>query len=536
MPCIAYAQSFTFGTIPDTQNLTENDNDANTITDITEWYVSVKDSLNIQFVASLGDMTQWGAEDQWERIRKSYDVFKEAGLAYAPCQGNHDPTLELMNQFFPIEEFEKTESYGGSLNGIQNAYYLFSANQMDFVVVVIQTHDQYIGTYDAASIDWANTILNQYADRHAIFVTHDFFEKKNLIDDLIRKHDNLFLCICGHSCAREQYWTETSPNGRTINCIMTDYQCDEDKGATLRYYTFNADKKEVEAYTYNVKMQTYETDSNSQFNFDFPEPLLTKPVIIDVSNWPVFPKSNETPMVAASIFDKSNIVEAYVIWGRKDEALTNRLIMLFKEGIYSATLPGNNDNTTIYYKVIAVNEHGETSVSKLFKYEICDDSSCLTCPFKLSEEAFLNNIISIPGQIEAENYNDGCSDIAYFDMDDSNVGGHYRTDGVDISECSEGGYSIGWIAPGEWLKYRVNVEKAGTYIFEFRTTSHHQNSIIHVEVDGKDISGPIELPKTGSWQNWTSIHANEIQLNEGVQDLKILIDEGEFNFNYLKVE
>lgn len=529
------AQNFTFGTIPDTQNLAETDEDAAIITDMAEWYIAMQDSLNIKFVASLGDMTQWGAEDQWKRVRKSYDVFKDAGLPYAPCQGNHDPTLDLMNKYFPISEFEKTESYKGNLNGIHNAYYTFSANEMDFIVVVIQSHDQYIGAYDTLSIDWANKILNQFNDHHAIFITHDFFERKNLIDDIIKKHDNLFLNICGHSCAREQYWTEASPNGRPVHCIMTDYQCDEDKGATVRYYTFNVESKQVEAYTYNVKTKIYETDSNSQFSFAFPEPLLSKPLITDISNYPVFPKSSESCEITATIFDKSDLKETFIKWGANAEALNNKTKLTSINERYVGTIPKNNDNSTIFYQIVAHNSQEEISTSTLHKYEICDDGSCLTCPFKLTEEPFMGNIVSVPGLIEAENYNDGCSEVAYYDTDDSNVGGQYRTDGVDISDCSEGGYNLGWVAPGEWLKYRVEVIEKGSYSFEFRTASHHQNSVIHIEVDGKNISGPIEIAKTGSWQNWTSVNSNKIELNKGVQDVKIVIDEGEFNFNYFNI-
>ena len=54
------SQEFTIGTIPDTQNLSENDSLGVKITEVTQWYANHKDSLNIKFVASLGDMTQWG--------------------------------------------------------------------------------------------------------------------------------------------------------------------------------------------------------------------------------------------------------------------------------------------------------------------------------------------------------------------------------------------------------------------------------------------------------------------------------------------
>lgn len=532
---IVNAQNFTFGTIPDTQNLTETDEDAELITDITKWYVDKRDSLNLLFVASLGDMTQWGAEEQWQRVRKSYDVFKKAGMPYAPCQGNHDPDLDVLNKYFPVKEFKKTESYGGNLNGIHNAYYLFSSDTMDFIVVVIQSHDQYIGPYDTASIDWANHILNKYNNRHAIFITHDFFERQGLVNDLITKHDNLFLAICGHSCAREAYWVETSPNGRPVHCIMSDYQCDPDKGATLRYYNFDVKEQMITAYTYNITTRTFETDSNSQFSFAMPETLIAKPVITDISNYPVFPKSNEKTKISAKIFSKNEIAKATVIWGIDSLSLNNETALTLSNQNYFAQIPENNDNSTVYYQIKVQNSLNETSTSAVYKFEICDDGSCLTCPFKLTETAFKNEAAKIPGIIEAENYNDGCNGVAYFDNDDDNVGGAYRNDGVDISNCNEGGFNVGWIKPGEWLKYRVEVLKDGKYDLKFRTASHGHNSIVHIEVDGKDISGPIKLPGTNGWQDWITARSQEIELKKGFKDIKLVVDEGEFNFNYIEV-
>ncbi|NMM47832.1 carbohydrate-binding protein [Marinigracilibium pacificum] len=269
----AYAQDFTFGTIPDTQNLTENDADAGRIMDITGWYVGQRENLNIKFVASLGDMTQWGAHSQWQRVRRAYNLFKNDNLPYAPCQGNHDPQLDRFNQYFPQSEFIGNSTFGGNLNGgMENAYYLFSEAGMDFIVVVIQSHDNHIGHYNRESIDWANSVLTQYSDRRAIFVTHDFYEEKGLINDVIKKHDNLFLAVCGHSCRNggEYRWTEKTPGGNTVQCIMSDYQCQQgNKAAILRYYTFKPDENKVYAYTYDAKNKRYLTGSSSQFSFDY---------------------------------------------------------------------------------------------------------------------------------------------------------------------------------------------------------------------------------------------------------------------------
>ncbi|AZQ64282.1 carbohydrate-binding protein [Flammeovirga pectinis] len=420
------AQNFTFGTIPDTQNLSEFDSDAWKLMGLTGWYVEQRQDLNLSFVASLGDMTQWGDYGQWQRVRSAYDLFKDNGMPYAPCQGNHDPQLDRFNQYFPESEFIGTPTYGGNFNGMENAYYLFSEAGMDFIVVTLQTHDNYIGDYDLPSINWANDILNQYADRRAIFITHDFFEERGLINDVIKQHDNLFLAICGHSCSREEYWTETSPSGNTVNCIMTDYQCDDDKGTTLRYYTFVPEENRIDAFTYNTLSGNYETDANSQFSINY-----------------------------------------------QMESL----------------------------------------------------------PCELPHQAYNGNVVTLPGTFEAENYNEGCPSIPFYDTDDTNQGGEYRTDAVDIEVCTDGGFNVGWTEAGEWLNYQVNVTTSGTYNFDFKIAAFEGGGSFHLEVDDIAITETINVTSTDGWQSWSIISSNDVLLNSGIQNIKLVIDQGGFNID-----
>lgn len=64
--------------------------------------------------------------------------------------------------------------------------------------------------------------------------------------------------------------------------------------------------------------------------------------------------------------------------------------------------------------------------------------------------------LTAPCRIEAENYDYGPNGFSYYDTTPGNSGGTYRSDDVDISQMSGGGYNIGYVADGEWLKYTVN--------------------------------------------------------------------------------
>ena len=140
--------------------------------------------------------------------------------------------------------------------------------------------------------------------------------------------------------------------------------------------------------------------------------------------------------------------------------------------------------------------------------------------------------ISIPGTIEAENYDTGGEGLAYHDVDSGNSGSSYRSEDVDIENCAEGGYNVGWINEGEWLEYTVNVAAAGQYDLEVRVArSPAGSSSLHVESDGNDVTGILTVPSTGDWQSWTSIHKTGIYLAAGEQVLRLYMDGGSFNVN-----
>jgi beta-glucanase (GH16 family) len=145
---------------------------------------------------------------------------------------------------------------------------------------------------------------------------------------------------------------------------------------------------------------------------------------------------------------------------------------------------------------------------------------------------------AIPGTIEAENFDLGGQNIAYFDSDTANKGAEYRlNDFVDIEACSDtgGGYDVAWIAQNEWLKFTVNVKSAGTYRVEGRVASAGSSGAFKIEIDGNDVTGIINVPNTGDWQAWTTVTSKSFQLSGGIHTLKILMTGNNFNLNKIYV-
>ena len=143
----------------------------------------------------------------------------------------------------------------------------------------------------------------------------------------------------------------------------------------------------------------------------------------------------------------------------------------------------------------------------------------------------------IPGTIEAENFDDDGEGVAYRDSDADNNGGQYRPGGVDIEATADiaGGYNVGWMTAGEWLRYTVSVEQSGTYRLTARVAADGSGGTFHVEFDGIDHTGPLAIPDTGGWQNWVDVVAT-VTLAAGIQSMKVVADSNDSvfgNLNYI---
>jgi alpha-L-fucosidase len=153
---------------------------------------------------------------------------------------------------------------------------------------------------------------------------------------------------------------------------------------------------------------------------------------------------------------------------------------------------------------------------------------------EMKQEAFKQH--TIPGTIEAEDYDTGCPGDAYFDNGQENAGGQYRlNDGVDIEKCSAGGYNVGWTYTGEWMAYTVTVNKNATYQVSFYIASTSENSKLHLECNGKNITGIISIPNTQGFQSWEVVKKT-IKIDGGRHILKLVVDGNFFNLDKIVFE
>jgi hypothetical protein len=148
---------------------------------------------------------------------------------------------------------------------------------------------------------------------------------------------------------------------------------------------------------------------------------------------------------------------------------------------------------------------------------------------------------AVPGKIEAELFDGGGEGISYHDQTPGNDGGAFRSTDVDLEPCTDigGGYNIGWLGAGEWLRYEVNVTSNALYTIEARVASFGPGGTFHLEFEKDRQTVPFAIPQTGGWQNWVTLRRGRVALSSGQQTLKIIMDQNGSssvfvgNLNYL---
>jgi beta-glucanase (GH16 family) len=142
----------------------------------------------------------------------------------------------------------------------------------------------------------------------------------------------------------------------------------------------------------------------------------------------------------------------------------------------------------------------------------------------------------VPGTVQAENYDLGGPGAGFNVTSINGSDNGYRSDGVDLEVTTDtgGGVNLGWTAPGQWFRYTVNAASAGTYTVTFRMASPNGvTDALHISnSSGTNLTGNVNVPATGGWQNWTNVTAT-LTLPAGQQVLTVNQDNGGWNINYM---
>ncbi len=123
--------------------------------------------------------------------------------------------------------------------------------------------------------------------------------------------------------------------------------------------------------------------------------------------------------------------------------------------------------------------------------------------------------VDIPGTIQGEEYC-GAQGIRTEDTEDTG-----------------GGENIAYTDPGDWIRYDINVEQAGTYELSLRVASQDGGVVRVEEGNGENIYAEINVD-TGGYQIWETV-TQEIELSAGEQTFTLVVAEGAWNLNWFEL-
>lgn len=220
------AESFSVVLLPDTQFYSEKFPDTYVVQ--TEWIKQRAEADNTKFVIHMGDLVQNATvEQEWKNCDKAQRVL-DGAVPYSVLPGNHDGEpgkTELYNKYFPPSRFEDCPWYGGHFGQTNDANYCrFSAGGMKFLVVSL--------AYSPSDemLEWAGQVVAEHPEHRVIVATHMYMNPKGRIGvgnkiwtDLVSKHANIFMVLCGHICATA-HQTSQNDAGGTVHEILCDYQ------------------------------------------------------------------------------------------------------------------------------------------------------------------------------------------------------------------------------------------------------------------------------------------------------------------------
>ncbi len=153
--------------------------------------------------------------------------------------------------------------------------------------------------------------------------------------------------------------------------------------------------------------------------------------------------------------------------------------------------------------------------------------------------------ITLPNKLEAVAYDEGKNSEAYSDnvfrttqfgsgggdYTAWNTGWYLRNDGVDIQYSQEEQTGVvAWTEDGEWMNYTVNVAESGMYTVKVRVAGY--GGTMSIAVDGNTLLDHVAVNSTNGWDKWATQDIGTISLAEGVQTIKVTIDDSGYNINY----
>ena len=158
-------------------------------------------------------------------------------------------------------------------------------------------------------------------------------------------------------------------------------------------------------------------------------------------------------------------------------------------------------------------------------------------------QAAFKVVATLPGIIQAEDYDVGGQSVSFSDKDFVNEGNVYREDGVDVVGlgCSDSamtkdcnGYAIGYTQTGEWVEYSVTSVIASKLVFRANAATGLEGGSFVLFIDGKAVTDTVKVPQGEDWNTYAFVDGETSEIAKGDHVLRIQFTGSYVNLDWIK--
>ena len=269
-------QPFTIIWVSDTQNYAFASDEG--LKAIVRYALEHKERDNIVAVVQSGDLVENnGKDEEWTRIAAAFEPLR-GNIPFYCVTGNHDVGTGTGVHAVRKYGYEQYRKY--DLCDVREPEQIYNdgecwyqlLEQENLLLLGIGWH---LDKDDTARMEWLNAVLDRFAEYPAVIITHSFLynngkpasEGENLENNLISKHPNVRLLLCGHHRGVRRL-EKTREDGRTFTAVMFNLQADRKKGnGYCVLITFDPMSRNVWFTSYSPILDDYNYQSESKETF-----------------------------------------------------------------------------------------------------------------------------------------------------------------------------------------------------------------------------------------------------------------------------
>ncbi|MGB6406452.1 MAG: S-layer homology domain-containing protein, partial [Planococcus donghaensis] len=339
-------------------------------TSMTDWMIAEFKKGKFEYAMHTGDLINRYEEiEQWEIAKTNLDRMDAANIPYGVLAGNRDVMPDRtqkiydysrFGQYAGVDRFKDKPWFGEAMNEEnQNHYDLFSFGDHDFIML-------YLGFGKDGSqetVDWANKVLKQHADRNAIVGMHENINSLNqyvtdtartVNREIVNPNENVKMVLSGHHHGanyRVKQVENADGTNREVLEVLANHQGNlpPDRGqGYLRLLTFDPTDETLDFVSYSPYLNDYDFDqfdpAKESFTANFD--------LADVEAKPN-PRQIETDYLAVNIYTDQTIGQV------KNVKSGDKAAVQWK---------GLNEKTNYQWYITMINAAGENEKSPVYQF------------------------------------------------------------------------------------------------------------------------------------------------------------------------